>query len=156
MALKIRKAVPDEKELVIEMIAAMCAESPFYSRKPLSLERVDRLVSFFIDDAESGGFVADESGKLVGMIAGMVAPSMTHDLLFAADIGVYVDPDRRGSSVAVRLIKVFEEWAFGQGVDFISLGISTGVQPEKTLKVYERLGYKLSSFGAIKERDCHV
>ena len=49
-----------------------------------------------------------------------------------------------------RLVYAFEEWAKEQGASELSLGVSTGVQTEVTVRMYERMGYKMAAYGLIK------
>ena len=95
-------------------------------------------------------FVAIKNEQIVGFIAGVVVEQfLSHDT-FACDIGVFVLPEFRGGSYFLRLVKTFENWAKEKGAQEIQLGVSTGVHPEQTVRMYERLGYKMSSYGLIK------
>lgn len=95
-------------------------------------------------------FVAIKKDQIVGFIAGVVVEQFLSLDLFACDIGVFVLPEFRGGSCFVRLVKTFENWAKEKGAQEIQLGVSTGVHPEQTVRMYERLGYKMSSYGLIK------
>jgi GNAT superfamily N-acetyltransferase len=151
--LKVRPAQAKDIEQVNVMVAAMSNESPRYSRYPVNPSKVRNLVTYFCDGPEGGGFVAEFNGEIVGMIAGMVVESRTHDYKFAADVGVYVTPEHRGSSAALRLIRMWEAWAFAQGADEVNLGISTDVNAEQTVHIYGRLGYKMSGRSMVKYKE---
>lgn len=86
-------------------------------------------------------FVAEDQDKLVGVFAGCAFEHFFGTDLVASDLILYVDPEHRGSSAAPRLIKAYEQWARGVGVKEIQLGVSTGVQPERTLRLFEKLGF---------------
>lgn len=56
---------------------------------------------------------------------------------------LYVVPDRRGALAAVRLVGHFEKWAYLAGAKTAIMGISTGIHPERTGQLFERLGYSV-------------
>lgn len=151
--LKIRQADAKDIDQVVAMVKAMSDESPRYNTKPFSVAKTTLLVDYFCTGPEGGGYVAELDGNLIGMIAGFVVESRTHDYKFAADVGLYVTPEHRGCSAAIRLIKTWEAWAFAHGADEVNLGISTDVNAETTVGIYERLGYKLAGRSMVKYKE---
>lgn len=135
------------------MARAMHEESPRYRGMTFSEKKaiamIDNYASWF---STGGAFVAELDGQRIGMIAGAVTEHFFTEDKFATDFVVYVKPEHRGSSAAVRLIKAFEEWATEQGVKEICLGVSTEVDPERTVCLYERLGYRMSSYSLLKTK----
>lgn len=83
----------------------------------------------------------DDHGKLLGMHAGYICEYYFGRDLIASDLFLFVDPCKRGSLAAALLVKAFEEWAFAKGAREVCPGSSTMVAPERTAKLYERLGY---------------
>lgn len=70
----------------------------------------------------------------------------------ASDLLVYVRPAYRGSTIAVRLVKMLEHWAKAQGTDGVMLGQSTQIgDMRRVMKFYERLGYTPTGFNCVKE-----
>ena len=88
--------------------------------------------------------------ECVGFGAFVVNPSFFGHDLTASDLMLYVVPEKRGSTIAHRIIKKYEEWAISQNVTEISLGISTGISVERTSKFYEALGYRQKSVTYVK------
>ena len=68
----------------------------------------------------------------------------------ANDLCLFVTKPKRGGTAAYRLIKAFEAWAIAHGAVVLRFGISTGVEADKTLKLYEKLGYKLEGYQVNK------
>ncbi|MEV6653650.1 GNAT family N-acetyltransferase [Streptomyces sp. NPDC051219] len=60
---------------------------------------------------------------------------------------MYVDPARRGSGIAARILRALEEWARGQG--WTSLRLETGDRQPAAVRFYTRSGYgRIPNFGA--------
>lgn len=80
-----------------------------------------------------------------GTIAGFfVAAETTHFFgtdRYACDVAIYVAPEHRGGPGFVRMVRAYEAWCRIRGVKEIHLGLSSAVTPEKTRRLYEKLGY---------------
>lgn len=148
MALEIRPAQAADFDRMLVLAAMMVRESPRYSRHAFSVDKARQLFAVLMQ--RGGLFVADKDGELVGFFAGLVAEHFLSTDRVASDIGVFVLPEHRGGSAFVRLVRAFEAWAIAEGAREISLGISTQVQAEQTVRMYERLGYTMASVGLIK------
>lgn len=154
MALKIRPVEPRDLELVLPLAKAMRDESPRYQRRRWSEDKVRMLVEYFASGPHGGAFVADEDGQIVGMVAGGAAEDFFGPDMFGADLVLYVTPEKRGSSAAMRLVRAFETWCFANpAVTEITLGVSTGVHAEATVRMYEKLGYRLIGYTLVKQRE---
>lgn len=95
--------------------------------------------------------IDENDGVITGfLIAELTAPVGGVDVI-ATDVAFYVLPEYRGSLTAFRLIKKYECWAKTNGAKHIELGVSSGVDHEKTLSLYAFLGYRPSSVTYIKE-----
>lgn len=86
-------------------------------------------------------FVAVHEGEVVGFLWGSVSPMPWSPALIAIDNILYIKPEHRGRILGVRLIKAYEEWAIGMGAKQVSISIASGLNEDKTCKLYERLGY---------------
>ena len=71
--------------------------------------------------------------------------------IIANDIAFFVDPEFQGANTAWRLIRAYEKWAKQAGATHIELGVSSGINTERTLSMYSFLGYAPSSETYIKE-----
>ena len=96
-------------------------------------------------------FVAKNSfGGIIGFIIGMINEFyFGHDLV-AEDLLLYVPQNKRGGKAAIRLVRAYEEWATAKGARRIMLGVSTEINTEQVVRLYERLGYK--QFGRILKK----
>lgn len=87
-------------------------------------------------------FVAEVSGVVVGGMAGAVTDQWFSNDLIAYDYSLFVEPSRRNGTVAIRLIRAFQEWAKLKGAKQIYMGIGTGVSVEGTARLYESQGLR--------------
>ncbi len=148
---KIRPLERRDIEYCIPLAQAMQEESPRYSRYKFSVEKARMMFEHF---ARIGGaFVAEDDGVLVGMAGSIVAEPVFSTDRYVVDIGVYVDPDWRGGTIFLRLVRAIEAWAREQpGVLDDLFGVSTGVRSAETVQLYEKLGYTVTSYCLIKAR----
>lgn len=63
------------------------------------------------------------------------------DSLMAFDYCLFVRAINRGSRTAYLLIKAFIEWAKEQGATWIQCGTATGIDTDKTIRFYEKMGF---------------
>lgn len=134
----IRRAKLTDVSAIVNMLSILHGESPEYGLAPRNRKHVENSISnmlynddvlFLIDDQQRGILVASRSQD-------WYAPTWTvYEQL------VYVLPDYRGSPVALRLIRSMELWATEIGAK-IRLGVTTGINQERSVEMYERLGYK--------------
>jgi GNAT superfamily N-acetyltransferase len=90
------------------------------------------------------------TGRSSGMILGWLATKPWSLQKYVADLALFVYPERRCSSVAMSLIKAWENWACASGAVESRLGISTGTHADRTRRFYEHLGYEVREFGMVK------
>ena len=148
--LKIRQGDTDDIMSLIMLGREMHKESPRF--RDMDYDE-DKLMHLGLGLAEQGGiFIAEKDDKPVGMVLGMVTEHFFGHDLMATDLAFYVHPDHRGGTLAVRMLKKFEAWAFSLGAKVISVGVSTEVGSERTGQLYERLGYRITGCLAVKER----
>lgn len=74
-----------------------------------------------------------------GMLAGMTTPFVFGTQTVATEIGWWVEPDKRKSSIGSELLEAFEFWAKKVGASFVSMGSLD----DSLGKFYEKRGYKL-------------
>lgn len=98
------------------------------------------------DEMHSLGVAATPTG----MILGIISDHWSVDRVVACDLVVYVLPEYRRGRIAEGLIRALEDAAREKGAKHLSLGISTGVHPERTEALYRALGYEQATVGFRK------
>lgn len=131
----------------IKLAKNMIAESAF-SRRNFNPEKFAKVLEspdvYF-------AFYRNDKHEIIGGFMGAVTYSFFGDDVIASDFALYIEPEHRGGMGAVRLVRDFESWAIGLGAKEIYIGQSTGVEPERTVQFYERLGYQKVGYTTRKE-----
>jgi len=145
---EIRQATLLDVEAMIALGARMHDESPRFRKFDYRPQKLRALAERVIP--AGGAFVAEVSGRIVGMFVGFIAEQYFGNARYASDLLVYVAPEHRGGSAFPRLFKAWESWARSQDVDEICLGIGTEVTAERTMVLYERLGYRRAGYLMVR------
>ena len=87
-------------------------------------------------------WVADGHDGVVGVFLGGIADEWFSGQKVAFDYALYVLPEYRSSTVGKALVQAFVDWAKGNAVDRIIVGTTTGVQIDKTVNMYQSMGFK--------------
>lgn len=64
---------------------------------------------------------------------------------------LYVDAPHRGTMLAARLIKAFEQRAKDRGATTVYAGATTDMQDDRTIRLYQALGYRTTLPAVRKE-----
>lgn len=131
--------IPRIIELCRLHVASSCASLTFDEGK----------VGIMMADLINGGggiFVAESDGLIVGGIAGEVGEQWASRDLVSDDCRLFVSPVSLVDGDAARLIKRFREWAVSRGAKMVTLGVNTGVHPERTARLMEGVGFKQIGF----------
>lgn len=138
--IKYRQAGGDDLADVMSLGRSMAAESPRFSFLNYDEEKLLKVLEIVI--GQGGLFVAHKGDVLIGFFIGIVSEHYFSPDLVAHDLAVYVHADYRKGMTGVRLIKIFEKWAFEEmNVRVVSVSSNTGVKPERTLQLFTKLGY---------------
>ena len=96
-------------------------------------------------------YIAIYNNQIIGVFIGFITEYYFGKDLYASDLTYYVDRTKRGSVAAVKLFREFETWAIKKGAKRINPATSTGINPERTKKFYERMGYTVTGHTYNKE-----
>ena len=136
----IRTATQDDLPRLLELGQQLHEESPRWSRIPFSRARAAQTLTNMMLSADGVIFVAEKGGRVVGGIAGLIQDHWACDARVAHEASFFMDPEHRGSFAACRLICSLVAWARVRNAAWLYVGTSTGVDPETTARLYERLG----------------
>lgn len=149
---EIRAATEKDIPAMLGLAKRMHGESPRFARLTFSPAKCEALLRGLLGGQVVGGvLVAEKAGIIVGMAAGFVVEHFFGIEKVASDLAVYVAPEHRGGSIAVKLIRAFEKVGREGGAVEVTLGISTEVAAERTVALYQDLGYRLSGYLMLKE-----
>lgn len=136
----IRPATLEDIETIVEIGKVMHQESS-YRDLPYDCEKVGALMGGLIDGNYGVVFVAENGGEIIGGIAGGVTQFWFCDESHGFDYCFFVHPEHRGGSAAFRLLLAFELWCKRMGAKYMDIGITTGVNIDKTTRFYEKMGF---------------
>lgn len=87
-----------------------------------------------------------------GFIVGHVAPAFLEpNKKLCTELAWYVEPEYRGKTVSIRLLKNYEKKAIKLGATQISMVALEALSPERLRIVYNNLGYNAAETHYIKE-----
>lgn len=110
-------------------------------------ETAYRSVDYNIDKARAYlrnchfGAIALLNNEPIGMFTGCVTPYFFGNDLIASEELWYVVPEHRSSSAALRLLRMFEDWARSYNVKEICIGLSSGADAERVGRFLMKKGY---------------
>lgn len=143
----IRVATLDDVPRILELGELLHRESPRWSRLSFNREKAGRTISALITGAAGVVFLAETDGVVMGGIAGMAEAHWSSDDVLAHEVSFFMAPEARGNMVATRLICALRAWAELRGAIWLQAGTSTGLDPERTAGLYERLGFSRCIIG---------
>ena len=88
---------------------------------------------------------------MVGFMVGTISETFMNHEKNAYEKGLFVLPEHRGGTTAIRLVRNFEAWAKSQGAARIWLQQSVGQNMDSTLRFFQRLGYQCQGFTTCKK-----
>ena len=91
-------------------------------------------------------YVAEDRGEIIGMITALISEYTFCYVKRSVCDMLFVIPERRGASAAKKLINKFVEWSGSAGVNDAIIGITTGVKPEATGRMFEKFGFDLIGY----------
>lgn len=138
---------PVQREDVVPLveIGKVMHKESVYAHLDYDIEKLHQLGEGIAanPDSDWAAFTAiAATGERIGMLVGYIAEHTFGRDKVAQDFINFVLPERRGIMAGKAMIHMFEDWAKRKGVAEVYLGITTGVEVERTAKLYERLGYE--------------
>jgi GNAT superfamily N-acetyltransferase len=138
----VREIGPEDTRAMIELTRMMHAESPHYSPYPFREAKIKGLCQLCRDDDNWLCIIArDADGEAIGFAAvGAI------DMLFCEDksvddLGLFVIPERRGGTTALRLMAHIQPWAMARAKQ-IRMGVTTGTNQHQAVSFFKKLGFE--------------
>ena len=147
----VREMQPGDEVLLLPLGRAMASESAYFSNHNIDFFKWQSMCHKVLMDDNYQAFVNEYDGKINGMWAGAVSPVWyAHDQK-VSDIVFYVAKENRGSPIAMRLLRAAEKWATSKGAKSLTIGLSSGIDTEKTMCFLKKMGYYNSTIVMEKE-----
>jgi len=139
--MNVRALEIQDLDACIRIGALMHAES-VYRVHPFSEDRLRFLAHQCLTREDYQCLVAERNGEIIGLMVGITGLNFFADTRYSADLALYVVPEHRGSTAAVRLVIEFSKWAADVGCQELRCGVTTGINDEVGAKLYKRFGFK--------------
>lgn len=69
----------------------------------------------------------------------------------AEDFALWIAPEHRGGTLVLRLLRAAEEWAEKNGATSMTIYHNTGIQTDKSPRLFNKLGYDTAGYIFTKE-----
>ena len=136
--LTIRAATEADIPQIVKM-GLRFATAEYAISLPADPDRIAMLARNLMGGENSVVLVSESSeGAVVGMIAMMVYDQPMTNELVATEIAWWMEPEQRGSSAGIRLLKAGEQWARARGARKLQMIAPT----DRVGQFYERLGFQ--------------
>jgi GNAT superfamily N-acetyltransferase len=150
--MKVRTITEADIPVLVDMGAKAHEESK-YKGLSFSVDKCTELCHRLIGDSNLLCVVAVKEDMIVGILAASANPTYFSCDRTASDILIYVLPKHRGSWAFFVLCSEYLRWAKESGAKIIFLSNTTGYEPEKVGKLYQKLGFE--QVGGIYRQEVH-
>lgn len=138
----IRPAVGGDFDCLLSLGEQMHRES-LVKFPPVEKEKVAMFLKKSLDYPDMFMVCVAQDNELIGMITSMLGEYSFCSAKRSVCDMLFVTAERRGALAAKKLILKFVEWSQNVGANEAIMGVSTGIHPERTGRLFEKLGFEL-------------
>lgn len=134
------------------MLASLHQESPEYGTEPKNKKYVEANLTkmLYLDHVLFYVSVDEQLHEVKGFFIATVQENWFAPTVTVFEQLLYVKPEYRKTLVAPRLVQSLERTAAALGATRIRAGVTTGINHENALSLYERMGY--SQVGTLVQK----
>lgn len=134
---------------IVRMSAEFYPSTHYAEWTSMDEDTVADLATMLINDHVF--MVAEDQGKLVGMVGLFIIPFMFNRYVkFAGEVVWWVDPKARGSHIAASLLSSIEQPCKEAGADRIQM-VHMPNSPPQAAALYQKMGYVQSEISYTKD-----
>lgn len=149
--MKVRHATLDDALDVFALAKAMNKETVHFADFDFDDEKS---MGFIIEHVNNPGMMLivaeDDNGQVVGCMLATAQTTYFGKDVIVTDDAFYVLPEHRGKGTLAQFLMAYQQWAESMSPKFIHLGVSQGINDDRTIKSLNRAGYE--SFGTLLRR----
>ena len=142
----VRTATLEDLGTLVDFGKRLTQESPKFQKQGFSIKRARAFFTQVIEQSNSIFMVCDAYDNPVGTLVALISVDWRTGQRIAFEQGVYVVPEYRNSGAGIDLVNTFIDWAKVHNADRIQIGTMTGIKSERTVSLYESLGFELSAY----------
>lgn len=148
----IGKVLPEDIEQMVEVGRKFYNETYHVKYGPFEEQKIRRMIKTANEQPNKLFVAYDKAGDIItGFVVGVYTELPFSNTKVVQDMGVYVAPDKRGTSLGIKLIKLLEKWSLDQKADCTIICHNTGINTEQSIPLFKRLGYFLGGHIFVKE-----
>lgn len=117
----IRPATVDDASSIVALAQRFIRETPYSAQMPENPQQLRAFVNLLLEHEDGELFVAERGGAVVGLIALWVFLHPYSGERMASELVWWVNPEQRGGSLGVRLLKRAEMWAREHGAAVLQM-----------------------------------
>lgn len=137
----IQRARPCDIPQVLDCLNSLHLESPEYGTEPKNKRYVQANLTRMLYLDHVLFYVSVDSGIVKGFYIATVQENWFAPTVTVFEQLLYVRPEYRGTPVAMRLVQSLERAAAALGATRVRAGVTTGVNNEKAISMYKRMGF---------------
>lgn len=147
----VRLATTADADALLRMAKHFINYGPHGSMLDISDEQLQHQIAELLAYPNVSLFVAELDGRVVGMIVGVLnAPWYAPHITMATELAWWVEPEARGTTVALRLVKMYEGWAAANGAQFTTMSALEMDNENVVGGMLQRIGYAKAETTYIK------
>jgi GNAT superfamily N-acetyltransferase len=148
----IRLATADDIDALKRMAMHFIAYGEHGKMIDISEEQLEIQISSLLEVPTIAIFVAEIDTRVVGMIVGALSsPWFAPHVPMSTELAWWVEPEARGTTVALRLIRMYEGWAHANGAQISTMSALEMDNGTRVGNMLKRIGYAKAETSFIKE-----
>ncbi|MBI1450387.1 GNAT family N-acetyltransferase [Acinetobacter sp. FL51] len=149
--MRVRVATVNDIETLVDFGKRLTLESPKFSKHGFDVANASEFFLQVIEKLSSIFLVLDEYDNPIGGVICLISKEWSTGQKVAYEQALYVLPEYRSTGAGRYLVQAFREWAEQAGADRIQIGTMTGIHVDKTVQLYESLGFELAGYTLERE-----
>jgi len=133
----IRAVTPDDVPAIVRM-GLRFAQTEYHAYMPMTAESLNAFVRSLLINPDAHCQIAEAHGVPVGMMASLIYFQPMFGAWIGTEIAWWMEPEARGSRLALKLLRAAERWAMNRGAVRFQMIAPT----DHVAAFYERLGFR--------------
>lgn len=147
------RLVADEPDIdaMIALGRRLHAESHFHAQT-YDEARLREFGRKGLSEGSHGMLVAERNGAIIGMAVVVAGGHVISAAKTATIQVIYVAPEHRGGTAAIKLLRAIHTWSVHAGADTIIIGVTSAIAPTRTDRLLRRIGFLRTGANYVLER----
>lgn len=147
----IRMATIDDAPALTTMAQKFVAYGSHWSAFRVTDEEMQINIESMLTSDAIKCIVAEVNGDVVGMIAfALVGAWFSPSVTIASELAWWVEDRARGTTVAIRLVRAYEQWASDHNAKLVAMSSLVVDAEDKVGNMLKRIGYEASEITHVK------